>query len=51
MAARASDTGVGSVIVIDLARVGTGSGLGRALIARVRDAVPGVTLVAGGGEP
>jgi len=35
--------------VIDLARVGTGAGLDFGLIARVRDAVPGLTLLAGGG--
>ena len=49
IAARASDAGVGSVIVIDLSRVGTSRGLDLGLIARVRDALPGVTLVAGGG--
>ena len=49
VAARAADAGVGSVIVIDLARVGTGSGLDLALVARVREAVPGLTLVVGGG--
>jgi phosphoribosylformimino-5-aminoimidazole carboxamide ribotide isomerase len=48
-AARAADAGVGSVMVIDLARVGTGTGLDLALVARVREAVPGLTLVAGGG--
>jgi phosphoribosylformimino-5-aminoimidazole carboxamide ribotide isomerase len=47
--ARAAAAGVGSVIVIDLARVGTGEGLDLALIGRVREAVPGLTLVAGGG--
>ena len=49
LAARAVDAGVGSVIVIDLARVGTGAGLDLDLVARVRQAVPEVTLVAGGG--
>jgi HisA/HisF family protein len=48
-AARAADAGVGSVIVIDLARVGTGAGVDLALVARVREAVPGVMLAAGGG--
>jgi phosphoribosylformimino-5-aminoimidazole carboxamide ribotide isomerase len=48
-AARAADAGVGSVIVIDLARVGTGTGLDLALVSRVREAVPGLTLVVGGG--
>jgi phosphoribosylformimino-5-aminoimidazole carboxamide ribotide isomerase len=49
VAARAAAAGAGAVIVIDLARVGTGRGLDLALIARVRDAVPGLTLLAGGG--
>jgi phosphoribosylformimino-5-aminoimidazole carboxamide ribotide isomerase len=49
VAARAADAGVGSVIVIDLARVGTSTGLDLALVARVREVVPGLTLVAGGG--
>jgi phosphoribosylformimino-5-aminoimidazole carboxamide ribotide isomerase len=49
LADRAGDAGVGSVIVLDLARVGGGAGVDLALIARVRDAVPGLTLVAGGG--
>ena len=35
--------------MIDLARVGTGAGLDLPLIARVRDAAPGLTLLAGGG--
>lgn len=49
VAERAAGAGVGAVIVIDLARVGTGAGLDLALIERVREAVPGVTLLAGGG--
>jgi len=49
VAARAAGAGAGAVIVIDLARVGTGTGLDLALIARVREAVPGLTLLAGGG--
>jgi phosphoribosylformimino-5-aminoimidazole carboxamide ribotide isomerase len=49
IAERAAQAGVAAVIVIDLARVGTGTGLDLALIARVRDAVPGLTLLAGGG--
>jgi phosphoribosylformimino-5-aminoimidazole carboxamide ribotide isomerase len=49
VAARAANAGVGAVIVIDLARVGTGAGLDLALIARVREAAPGLTLLAGGG--
>ena len=49
MAARAAEAGVGALIVIDLARVGMGTGLDLALITRVREAVPGLTLFAGGG--
>jgi uncharacterized protein related to proFAR isomerase len=49
VAMRAADAGAGAVIVIDLARVGTGTGLDLALIDRVREATPGLTLVAGGG--
>jgi phosphoribosylformimino-5-aminoimidazole carboxamide ribotide isomerase len=49
MAARAADAGAGAVIVIDLARVGTGRGLDLEMIARVRTAAPDLTLLAGGG--
>jgi len=49
VAARAAAAGVGALIVIDLARVGMGTGIDLALIARVREAVPGLTLLAGGG--
>lgn len=49
VAARAVEAGAGSVIVIDLARVGTATGLDLELLGRVREAVPGVTLLAGGG--
>ncbi|MEP7310037.1 MAG: HisA/HisF-related TIM barrel protein [Acidobacteriota bacterium] len=49
VAARAADTGVGAIIVIDLARVGASAGLDLELIARVRTAAPGLMLVAGGG--
>jgi phosphoribosylformimino-5-aminoimidazole carboxamide ribotide isomerase len=49
LAARAADAGARAVIVIDLARVGTGTGLDFELIARVRSAAPEVTLFAGGG--
>jgi len=49
LAARAADAGAGSVIVIDLARVGTRVGLDFELLARVRAAAPGITLLAGGG--
>jgi phosphoribosylformimino-5-aminoimidazole carboxamide ribotide isomerase len=49
IAARAADAGAGAIIVLDLARVGTGAGLDLALLARVRAAAPHVVLLAGGG--
>ncbi len=49
LAAKAADAGVGSVIVIDLARVGGEAGLDLRLIDDVRAAVPQLTLAAGGG--
>ena len=49
LAARAADAGVASVIVIDLARVGTRTGIDFDLLARVRMTVPDLTLFAGGG--
>jgi phosphoribosylformimino-5-aminoimidazole carboxamide ribotide isomerase len=49
LAARAANAGAGSVIVIDLARVGTRVGLDFELLVRVREAAPGLTLLAGGG--
>jgi phosphoribosylformimino-5-aminoimidazole carboxamide ribotide isomerase len=49
VASRAAKAGVGAVIVLDLARVGTGAGLDFALIARVRESAPGQMLLAGGG--
>jgi phosphoribosylformimino-5-aminoimidazole carboxamide ribotide isomerase len=49
IAARAADAGVGTLIVIDLARVGMGGGLDLALISRVRKAAPAQVLLAGGG--
>lgn len=49
IAARAAQAGVGAIIVLDLARVGTGAGLDLSLIATVRAAAPDVMLLAGGG--
>jgi phosphoribosylformimino-5-aminoimidazole carboxamide ribotide isomerase len=50
LASHAIDAGVGGLIVIDLARVGTGAGVDVDLIGRVRRVVPPhVTLMAGGG--
>ena len=49
VAKHAAEAGAGALIVIDLARVGTGSGLDVGLIGRVREAASGLTLLAGGG--
>jgi phosphoribosylformimino-5-aminoimidazole carboxamide ribotide isomerase len=49
LAARAKDAGAGTVIVIDLARVGTAGGLDVELLADIRAATSGLTLLAGGG--
>jgi phosphoribosylformimino-5-aminoimidazole carboxamide ribotide isomerase len=45
----AADAGAGTIIVLDLARVGSGTGVDVELMAEVRRAVPEVTLFAGGG--
>ena len=49
VARRAADAGVGTIIVLDLARVGTGTGIDGERMGAVRRAVPGVNLLAGGG--
>jgi phosphoribosylformimino-5-aminoimidazole carboxamide ribotide isomerase len=49
IAARVTDAGIRALIVLDLARVGTGNGLDVGLLSRIRAAAPGVTLLAGGG--
>jgi phosphoribosylformimino-5-aminoimidazole carboxamide ribotide isomerase len=49
IAERAADAGVGSIIVLDLARVGTSAGIDIALMRELRRAVPSVALFAGGG--
>ena len=50
VATRAADAGAASIIVLDLARVGTGSGVDVELLAAVRQAIPPrVALLAGGG--
>lgn len=46
---RAAGAGVGTIIVLDLARVGTDAGTDLDLIAAARRAAPGVALFAGGG--
>jgi len=49
IAQRAVDAGAGTVIVLDLARVGSGRGVAFDLLARSRAALPGVQLFAAGG--
>jgi phosphoribosylformimino-5-aminoimidazole carboxamide ribotide isomerase len=49
IARNAASSGVGALIVIDLARVGTGRGLDVDQLKRVRTAVPDLSLIAGGG--
>ena len=49
IAARAAAAGATAVIVLDVARVGQDSGVDLALVQQVREAVPTVTLLAGGG--
>ena len=49
LAMRAADAGVGTIILLDLGRVGTGAGVDLALLARLRRRCPSVRLLAGGG--
>jgi len=49
IARRAVDAGVGAIIALDLARVGTDSGVDVRLLSRIRATAPRVTLLAGGG--
>ena len=49
IARTAAASGVDSIIVIDVARAGTGRGLDVDLLKKIRSAVPGVNLIAGGG--
>jgi phosphoribosylformimino-5-aminoimidazole carboxamide ribotide isomerase len=49
VASRAAAAGVGCVIAIDLARVGTGAGPDFELMISLRTVLPGVMLLAGGG--
>jgi len=49
VASRAVTAGVGSLIVIDVTRVGTGLGLDLELIRRIRRESPATELLAGGG--
>jgi phosphoribosylformimino-5-aminoimidazole carboxamide ribotide isomerase len=49
LARRAVDAGAETVIVLDLARVGSGSGADETMMGELRAALPGVDLIAGGG--
>ena len=49
VAMRAAAAGASTLIVLDLARVGTGAGIDLQLMEAVRKAAPGVALIAGGG--
>ena len=49
LAQRAVAKGVGSVVVLDLARVGMGAGVDGPLLSGIREAVPAVALFSGGG--
>jgi phosphoribosylformimino-5-aminoimidazole carboxamide ribotide isomerase len=49
MTLNAVAAGVGALIVIDLARVGTGNGVDAVTLGRVRASAPDLTLIAGGG--
>jgi len=49
LASRAVHCGASAIIVLDLARVGMRAGLDLNLLTQVRDAAPGVELIAGGG--
>ena len=49
VAEEAVGAGVGTVIVLDLARVGTGAGVDSGVLQRIRRVVPDVALFAGGG--
>lgn len=49
VARRASDAGIGTIVVLDLAHVGGEAGPAFDVIARVQAAVPGVSVLAGGG--
>jgi phosphoribosylformimino-5-aminoimidazole carboxamide ribotide isomerase len=49
LAARAADAGVGTVIVLDLSRVGSGVGIDLEVPARIRSVASSVSVYAGGG--
>jgi phosphoribosylformimino-5-aminoimidazole carboxamide ribotide isomerase len=49
LATRAADVGVEMLLVLDVARVGTGSGVDLALVQGIRRTLPELELIAGGG--
>jgi phosphoribosylformimino-5-aminoimidazole carboxamide ribotide isomerase len=49
LAAQAADAGVGSILVLDLGRVGTGTGVDLGLLEALRRRHPALRLFAGGG--
>ena len=49
LVARAADAGVGTTIVLDLARVGSGAGVDLEMLARIKSVTPSVAVYAGGG--
>jgi phosphoribosylformimino-5-aminoimidazole carboxamide ribotide isomerase len=49
LAARAADAGVSAMLMLDLARVGSRSGVDLELLARIRSSVSTIPLYAGGG--
>ena len=49
LAAQAVDTGIQSLVVLDLARIGTGCGTDLGLLEGLRKRFPDIRLMAGGG--
>jgi phosphoribosylformimino-5-aminoimidazole carboxamide ribotide isomerase len=49
LAARAADTGVGTILVLDIGRVGTGCGVDLGVVEGMRKELPSTRLLAGGG--
>jgi phosphoribosylformimino-5-aminoimidazole carboxamide ribotide isomerase len=49
LAEQAATTGAGSILILDLGRVGTGCGVDLGLLESLRRRLPGIRLLAGGG--
>jgi phosphoribosylformimino-5-aminoimidazole carboxamide ribotide isomerase len=49
LAEQAANAGVGSILILDLGRVGTGCGVDLGLLESLRQRLPNVRLLAGGG--